>query len=121
MITTCIRPANLLEKVRRPGTRRLLRSIGPRPKIGGLLSTGIQSQRRHTHTVALHDSAIDYLCTMMGSPTRTMLKYHSAFSGLRLMHPWLTLAEPCAPTDHGAECTYTPPQVTRTPYSPLIR
>ncbi len=30
--------------------------------------------------------------TWMGSPTFTLLKYHAALSGLRLMHPWLTLA-----------------------------
>ena len=43
--------------------------------------------------------------TSMGSPTLTLLKYHAALSGLRLMHPWLTLALPCESTDHGAECT----------------
>lgn len=30
--------------------------------------------------------------TWMGSPTLTWLKYQAALSGLRLMHPWLTLA-----------------------------
>ncbi|COZ42028.1 Uncharacterised protein [Mycobacterium tuberculosis] len=44
----------------------------------------------------------------------TASKYHAALSGLRLIQPWLTLAYPCELTDQGAECTYTPLQVTRT-------
>jgi hypothetical protein len=29
----------------------------------------------------------DYSCTITGSPMLTVLKYHSASAGLRLMHP----------------------------------
>ncbi len=46
-----------------------------------------------------------YATTLIGSPICTVLKYHSALSGLRLMQPWLTLAYPCESTDQGAECT----------------
>ena len=63
--------------------------------------------RRQTREIACRR----YQLTTTGSPMPTVLKYHRALSGLRLMQPWLTLAYPCEPTDHGAECTYTPPQV----------
>lgn len=46
-----------------------------------------------------------YSCTITGSPILTVLKYHSAAAGIRLMQPWLTFANPIDWTAHGAECT----------------
>ncbi len=60
-------------------------------------------------------------CTITGSPTLTVLKYHSASSGLRLMQPWLTLSYPSELTAHGAECTKRPPLLIRTASSTVSR
>jgi len=49
-----------------------------------------------------------YSLTTTGSPTLTVLKYHSASAGLRLMQPWLTFSSPSDWTAHGAECTNSP-------------
>ena len=38
----------------------------------------------------------------------TVLKYHSASAGLRLIQPWLTFSRPSDGTAHGAECTNSP-------------
>lgn len=51
--------------------------------------------------------------TLTTSPSRTVSKNHSALSVLIPVQPWLTLALPWDPTDHGAACTYSPLQVTR--------
>ncbi len=53
------------------------------------------------------------LTTWTRSPSRTVSKNHSALAVLIPTQPWLTLAEPCEPTDQGAACTYSPLQVTR--------
>src|SRR6516165_4381664 len=46
--------------------------------------------------------------TFTMSPTRLKLKNCSALAGLTLMQPCDTLVLPCAATDHGAACTYSP-------------
>ena len=55
-----------------------------------------------------------YSVTITGSPMLTVLKYHSASAGLRLMQPWLTFSIPSELTAHGAECTKRPRRVIRT-------
>jgi hypothetical protein len=34
--------------------------------------------------------------------------------------PWLTLLDPCAPTDQGAACRYSPLQVIRTDHGTVM-
>ena len=55
-----------------------------------------------------------YCFTITGSPMLTVLKYHSASAGLRLMQPWLTFSSPSELTAHGAECTKRPRWLIRT-------
>ena len=50
--------------------------------------------------------------TLTMSPSRTCSKNHAALPVLMPVQPWLTFAEPCEPTDHGAAWTYSPLQVT---------
>ena len=55
-----------------------------------------------------------FSCTITGSPTLTVLKYHSASSVLSPTQPWLTFSYPSDLTAHGAECTKRPRRVKRT-------
>ena len=61
-----------------------------------------------------------YSLTTTGSPMLTVLKYHSASAGLRLIQPWLTFSRPRDWTAHGAACTKSPRLVKRVAYSTLV-
>jgi hypothetical protein len=62
----------------------------------------------HTTSGAERVEAGRYSFTITGSPMLTVLKYHSASAGFRLMQPWLTFSRPSDWTAHGAECTNRP-------------
>ena len=49
----------------------------------------------------------------MTSPTVDWLNSQIALDMLMPTQPWLTLARPWLPVDHGAACTNSPLQVTR--------
>ncbi|SLJ82256.1 Uncharacterised protein [Mycobacteroides abscessus subsp. abscessus] len=56
-------------------------------------------------------------CTMTGSPFCAFSKNQRASSVLTFRQPWLTLATPCWPTDHGAACRKMPLLESRVAYS----
>src|SRR6266498_5340257 len=58
--------------------------------------------------------------TVIGSPISVSPNSQRAFDGDRLTQPCDTFRCPWAPTDHGAECTYCPLQVSRCAYSMVI-
>src|SRR5262245_12775980 len=55
--------------------------------------------------------------TITGSPILVLLNSQVALPMDMLTHPCDTFVRPCDPSDHGAACMYSPPQVSRWAYS----
>ena len=71
-------------------------------------------QQAGWRTAFLALSGVGLLVTSTGSPKIAVSKYCLAFAVDRLMQPWVTLDEPCAPADSGLAWMNSPLLETRT-------